>query len=579
MPIVQDIEANAAAGIASIEEGVRYGRRDPTDAARPTRQAKKAAMEKAVWRPRKRSREDALPARRTPAKRQCSSKGNRNKGKGKGAFVYNTIAVHLNKSHGSNFLLSSPPPPTKAKRSQSDDSENEPVDIPVPSAPKKVRKSRPMTPYRDDSDQEGSDSGQSASESDGTLSPVREDDRANDNVFDDGTPATAAHEGGIRLDEAAITAFARRVLAERPLWATQAEPNMNANAAFSVHNHGPFSDDDGVDAESPTASLSSNKENLPPVLTPTPSPPEPPAAPPTTPSSDVNNTNTRWPWPYYTELVYHQTNSGLDLGLSRQHFEIKLVVRRAIETITENIIFEDAFPSPAVRAVWIHKALIAATNFAGEMSSPAVRTRYDRIHSRIIQEHQFETELSTMIIPRMPLLRSQIKTLAVSNATKSYQLQGMDVGGIASLVKDYKYIFPLGRNNNVQGSKPYENVAIISTMRDFLSHHSSISERFLAGKDVLTPSIIALASTAVAAAIDEWRTGRHIVGTFTSNIYADVYNNHIAILVKIQSNNKQGYDALLRRLYLAAVSSNNGMETVADVGSTFLDVANMAVDV
>ncbi|KAM6491688.1 hypothetical protein JOM56_012850 [Amanita muscaria] len=571
MPIVQDNEANTATGTAYIEDGVHYGRRDPTDAARPptaARQAKKAAMEKAG------KHETFGGPERGPERTRCQQGEPPQRGS---VPVKATETKVKEKSHGSNFLLSSPPPPTEAKRSQSDDSENEPVDIPVPSAPKKVRKSRPTTPYHDDSDQEGSDSGQSASESDGTLSPVREDDRANNNVFDDGTPATAAHEGGIRLDEAAITAFARRVLAERPLWATQAEPNMNANAAFSVHNHGPFSDDDGVDAESPTASLSSNKENLPPVLTPTPSPPEPPAAPPTTPSSDVNNTNTSWP--YYTELVYHQTNSGLDLGLSRQHFEIKLVVRRAIETITESIIFEDAFPSPAVRAVWIHKALIAATNFAGGISSPAVRTRYDRIHSRIIQEHQFETELSTMIIPRMPLLRSQIKTLAVSNATKSYQLQGMDVAGIASLVKDYKYIFPLGRNNNVQGSKPYENVAIISTMRDFLSHHSSISERFLAGKDVLTPSIIALASTAVAAAIDEWRTGRHIVGTFTSNIYADVYNNHIAILVKIQSNNKQGYDALLRRLYLAAVSSNNGMETVADVGSTFLDVANMAVDV
>ncbi|KAM6494023.1 hypothetical protein JOM56_010384 [Amanita muscaria] len=546
MPIVQDLnEVNAAAGTACIEDGVRYDRRDPTDAVRPARQAKKAAMEKAVWRSRKRSREETLPARRTPTKRRCSGKGNTSKGKGKG----------------------------KGK----DDSENEPVDIPIPSAPKKVRKTRLTN--RDASDSEDPDSGQSVSDSDSTLSPVREVDGAN--VFDDG--AATAREGGIRLDEAALTAFARRVLAERPLWAaTQAEPdamNINMNAAYPVYNRGLFSDDEEANAESPTASLSSNKENLPPPVltpTPTPSPPDPPAAPPTTPTSDVNNTNTRWP--HYTELVYHNTNSGRDLGLSHQHHEIKLVVRRAIDIIMEKVIFEDAFPSPAVRAVWIHKALIAATNLSGEMSSPEIRTRYDCIHSRILQEQQFVQELSTMIIPRIPLLRSQIKTLAVNNATKSYELQGKDAGGITNVLKDFKYVYPFGRNNNVQGSKPYENAAIIYTIRDFLSHHSSLSERFLAGKDALTPSIIALAATAVAAAIDEWRTGRHIVGAFTSNIYADVYKSHLSILARIQSNNKQGHDALLRRLYRAAASSNSSMETDPNIGSSFLDVANMAVD-
>ncbi|KAM6501565.1 hypothetical protein JOM56_001542 [Amanita muscaria] len=265
MPIVQDLnEVNAAAA---------------------AQQAKKAAMEKAG--------PESGPERRRCQQGEPPQRG----GVPVKATPPKVKEKVKEKSHGSIFLLSSPPPPTKAKRTRSDDSENEPVDIPIPSAPKKVHKT--CLTNRDASDSEDSDSGRSVSDSDSTLSPVREVDSAN--IFDDG--AATAREGGIRLDEAALTAFARRVLAERPLWAaTQAEPdamNINMNAAYPVYNRGLFSDDEEADAESPTASLSSNKENLPPPVltpTPTPSPPDPPAAPPTTPTSDVNNTNTRWPY-------------------------------------------------------------------------------------------------------------------------------------------------------------------------------------------------------------------------------------------------------------------------------------------
>ncbi|KIL56283.1 hypothetical protein M378DRAFT_182008 [Amanita muscaria Koide BX008] len=417
------------------------------------------------------------------------------------------------------------------------------------------------------------------SQSPKTLILGHPEDNSFENVFDDGnameTEYRLGHEGpSINFDDVAVTAIAKRVLAEasqRPQWA-------QTNVDTSRCNHRSlFSDDDGTDQESPSASLASNnKENVPPaVLAPSPSPPSPPLPPPSTPDVD-NPTSTQWP--SYTQLIYHQTNSGLDLGLSRQHYEVKLVVRRAINIITERVIFEDAFPSPANREVWIHCALVDAIKYVGEMSQGIARNRYQRLHARVIEESQYVSELSTMIKPRVPLLRNQIKSSAVNNAAKCYDLQNVGTDKIAGLLKDLKYIYPLSQNGTVQGYKPYENEAIVSTVREFVSHHSAI-ETSLHALKMLKPSVIALAATAVAAAIDEWRTGHRIVAPFTANIYDDIYNNHTALLAKIQAINEHGYSSLLRRLYYAALISRNSMSISPNTDSTLLDVANMPVDV
>ncbi|KAM6490611.1 hypothetical protein JOM56_013954 [Amanita muscaria] len=117
------------------------------------------------------------------------------------------------------------------------------------------------------------------------------------------------------------------------------------------------------------------------MLAPTPSPPPPPPPPPS-PSLSLDGEHTNWP--YYTRLVYHQTNSGLDLGLSCQPHEIKLVIRRAIEIITERVIFEDAFLSAATRAAWIYSAILAAIRRCNEMAAGAAQHRYPRIRARVI---------------------------------------------------------------------------------------------------------------------------------------------------------------------------------------------------
>jgi hypothetical protein len=56
----------------------------------------------------------------------------------------------------------------------------------------------------------------------------------------------------------------------------------------------------------------------------------------------------------------------------------------------------------------------------------------------------------------------------------------------------------------------------------------------------------------VCAAIDEWRTGGRLPVLFTSNIYTDIYNNHVVLLKNIMQTNETAYSHLLRQLYISA---------------------------
>ena len=61
-----------------------------------------------------------------------------------------------------------------------------------------------------------------------------------------------------------------------------------------------------------------------------------------------------------------------------------------------------------------------------------------------------------------------------------------------------------------------------------------------------------LTNVQVCAALDEWRTGQRIAVLFSSNIYTDVYNNHMILLKSIKERNLKAYLHLLCELYINA---------------------------
>jgi hypothetical protein len=128
----------------------------------------------------------------------------------------------------------------------------------------------------------------------------------------------------------------------------------------------------------------------------------------------------------------------------------------------------------------------------------------------------------------------------------------------------------------VVGSKPYQNQVIIDVLHDFFfgmastvsavtRNHFDPAEDHLNRFPISTVALVATAVSSsvenisgnincmqVCAAIDEWRTGRRLPVLFTSNIYTDIYNNHVALLKSIREKNENAYMHLLRHLYISA---------------------------
>ncbi|KAF8622608.1 hypothetical protein AX15_006866 [Amanita polypyramis BW_CC] len=130
--------------------------------------------------------------------------------------------------------------------------------------------------------------------------------------------------------------------------------------------------------------------------------------------------------------------------------------------------------------------------------------------------------------PLISILRGNVKTAAASNVRTSYDLHAGSAEK-TSYIENSTFT-PLG-----QIDKPFENKAIIGTLRDDLFGGSNniikqFPGRFKQNLDdsySLTPSIIALAATAVFAVLKEWETGPRVVAHFTSNVFTDIYNGHM----------------------------------------------------
>ncbi|KIL62907.1 hypothetical protein M378DRAFT_179510 [Amanita muscaria Koide BX008] len=342
-------------------------------------------------------------------------------------------------------------------------------------------------------------------------------------------------------------------------------------------------DEDGnVNDDSPTARLvpasdSANRESLQVVKVASLRRTESVDSQPDQPAMTQTNNRTSV-WPRYTDLVRGQR----DLLLTVQCFEIRLIVRKAMDLVEERVRFEDAYPNLVNRTVWNGAALIKACEVIKEMSPIGqVKERYDIFKERIRVDIEYVGEISKSLLdPRISILRGDTKILAVNNARVAYGLQDSCGKEVKILLNKSSYIYPRAANGfSFQRNKPYENSAIVGTIRDDLFAGSNtvllkFQHRFKKEPDqnMLTPSVIALAATAVYACLKEWESGFRVTSHFTTNLFEMVYRTHLKHLEKIREENETAYMTMLRRLFRLAAASQQG--EVDDFDLT--DMQNMA---
>jgi hypothetical protein len=159
--------------------------------------------------------------------------------------------------------------------------------------------------------------------------------------------------------------------------------------------------------------------------------------------------------PDFTNLVQV---IGRELSLGPQHFEVKHVVRKAMDMVVARLFFENGFPSLASRAIWNCRSLIKACTSIEQSTGSHAQERYHqllqrlkndakyvKILSRLVSVHQFEKSYVNLFFKldaRLPIMRGNMKIIAVMHATTAYDLARAGKDTVVDLLKDMRYIYP-----------------------------------------------------------------------------------------------------------------------------------------
>lgn len=116
--------------------------------------------------------------------------------------------------------------------------------------------------------------------------------------------------------------------------------------------------------------------------------------PPIEIDSDTESESSQDAWPTFTEIV---RMPGRELTLGQQHFEVKLVVRKAMDFIIERLLFHNGFPSLAIRAIWSRKSFIEASTSIESSVGSYAQDRYHQLSERFKSDAPYVRELSRLV--------------------------------------------------------------------------------------------------------------------------------------------------------------------------------------
>lgn len=114
-------------------------------------------------------------------------------------------------------------------------------------------------------------------------------------------------------------------------------------------------------------------------------------------------------------------------------------------------------------------------------------------------------------------------------------------------------------------SKPYRNERIVEVLQSLffvggpLSYANRYAHKFpeVTGPDGVAARevpicMVALVATALYAAIDEWRTGKHEPTNFSADRYLEPYDGHVYNLEYIRTTKPTAFHTMMAHLYTHA---------------------------
>ncbi|KAF8326775.1 hypothetical protein F5887DRAFT_925157 [Amanita rubescens] len=265
-------------------------------------------------------------------------------------------------------------------------------------------------------------------------------------------------------------------------------------------------------------------------------------------------------WPKYTDLV--KGTKGISLKVQRHH--IKLAFHRTFDLIEEHAIFHNSFPRVITRTVWNRQCWIRACEHLGRASPASVQERYKKVGERIANDPEYLKDISTVLDVRISHYRGQAKVAAANNVIKGYGTHtntGVNIRLVNELIYGFQYIYPKkGSNYDASTRKAYENTVISDVLRQLLfSPGNSVLAKYPRQfNSIHVPSVsiamIALASTAIHCALDEWRDGIWKQVKFESKTYSGIYEDHVKNLRELKKSKSIIFNQLTRQIYYQSTS-------------------------
>ncbi|KAJ3520505.1 hypothetical protein NMY22_g12727 [Coprinellus aureogranulatus] len=247
--------------------------------------------------------------------------------------------------------------------------------------------------------------------------------------------------------------------------------------------------------------------------------------------------------------------------LRDQHPLIKRVVDRAISQVTKDMVVDCAWPEASARIQYGKAKLLSACAHVSRTYPQAAD-----IEDRVKADLKFTKVLIEQIVDRLATHRHKVAKCA--HAQVSFFKLGLGeecrerVGIVSSM---HAYIFPgrwAGADHKAWDSnrrEPFLNPAIIETLKSaYFGSEKAIGYRFRDDFKVLyngethyeiSPSLLALAATAVYHSLQEYRTRAHMEIPFHGNVFFPTYKSHIRTLQKLEQERPSRYHEVLRRVY------------------------------
>ncbi|KAF5317455.1 hypothetical protein D9758_018658 [Tetrapyrgos nigripes] len=295
-------------------------------------------------------------------------------------------------------------------------------------------------------------------------------------------------------------------------------------------------------------------------------------------SSNATSESFNSNWAAVTHMVFPAPGQRT-ISKKAQSPVVKAVLDLAISLACGLTVFDNSFANAAAQL----------QNCVVGLNAACANTQQPLIQDRIQRDPDYRKHLVNYIFGRVGHLRGQVKTQAAKVVSSQYDFMRLSKSERATVVKKLMdrltYIFPLSDPSNPstwRKNEPYRHQCIVTVLHlSFFKGSTSIANRHpdsftsISSDDnrkEIPKSMLALAGTAIFAALKEWETGDQVEEDFSAKVFVEEYNKHLTMLegkiLRPDNSGKEKYHRLMAHLYEQASKKSSS----ASIGSELPDI-------